>query len=487
MTNTIAPTAQFINTSQWTEALMATVFGMLFTWVGVALAVNALPIWLLLPAAMAGMVIMAPALAVSTVIVSILFQNILLAMTIDAVDTPLEFQAAQATNFVTLAVGGATAICLLLYQGRGRLRKMGRFIWPTLMFAVFLVPLAIYGAIRSDVSSALAYIRAFLIPGFGLALGLYASQRVTTGVFVRICALAATLVIAYCLLEALFPKDIYQDLGVASFYGWKNPDLMTWLDPEFLIQRRLRSWLNLTGVYRLDVAMPRLMGPTIHPISLAYASAFMAIVFAWKRWWIMVAIMLPLMLIVGAKGPLIMTVLVVGLYVLWRATRIDFVLQIAPVVFGIYVAVVFVYGLITRDLHVMGLMKGLTDFFSAPQGHGVGVGGNLNSEIRTTRDFLTYQRVGMPHAAESAFGVLIYQVGIFSLPLVAMFVLLFKELKCLARTAPETNLLWLTIIALACNALFQEEAFSPAGGGLLMLAIGLLMTARYNQERTWWF
>jgi hypothetical protein len=74
-------------------------------------------------------------------------------------------------------------------------------------------------------------------------------------------------------------------------------------------------------------------------------------------------------------------------------------------------------------------------------------------------------------ALESAVGVVLYQIGVGGLALVAFFVGTFKLLWRRAFGCPDEPkavILPIALATLAVNGLFQEEALSPAGWGLLL-------------------
>jgi hypothetical protein len=254
-----------------------------------------------------------------------------------------------------------------------------------------------------------------------------------------------------------------------------------------VIEFASRSYLNLSGALGLNFDILRPQGPNVHPISYAYALAFGAIVCYINRFHVLMLLSLALLLLVGAKGPLIMAYLSIALATFyWFNPARNIVLGALLASMVIYAAVGIAYGIYTEDYHVIGFMGGVKGFIANPLGQGVGVGGNLSSMALRYTNFSLFQGYGASFALESGFGVMIYQIGLGT----AAFLLFYWRLwhnvwkAALSFTAePRWIVLPCALAILLVNSIFQEEAFSPAGWGPLLLLSGLLL-ARHWREHT---
>jgi hypothetical protein len=447
-----------------------------------AIVYGGLPmVWLPVLAA-AVLMVVSPTTYLAVLLVSIVFQNAMLGLVVTEVQTQTEFQAAQAVNFLFLAVGAGIAGVSILNSPHtsGFFRRL---MWPLLAFSAATVLLAVVGIALADFASAAAYLRVFLVPVMAVVVGLHLSSRVTLAALKSLVSLLALLLLVWATFELVWMRDVYEAFNLGPFQAWKTNGGTLLVDAEMMVSNAWRSWLNLTGQYRVQISLPRMFGPTVHPISFAYVISFTAIALVYlRRMWLALAL-LPLLVLVGAKGPLVAFVFPFAIYLLVRFTRSSRMGMQALIFLSVgYVGAVVLYGLRSRDIHVLGLISGFMNFPTHPAGHGVGVGGNLSSLAKAGRDYATIQKEGAAYALESAIGVVLYQMGIFCAPLFIAFARLGGALKEFARTSAEDILLLSYLVFLACNALFQEEVFSPVAGGLAALLIGLIVAKRVEEQ-----
>jgi hypothetical protein len=135
-------------------------------------------------------------------------------------------------------------------------------------------------------------------------------------------------------------------------------------------------------------------------------------------------------------------------------------------------------GLEIGDYHVIGFMGGWNGFLQQPLGRGLGAGGNLGDNFASI-DWSAAQQAGaIDGAAESAVGVLLYQMGVAALvPLTFYFMIGLKAWRLYARSGilPQ-GLVAFGIFVVLTNGLFQEEAlFAPPALGLLICLAGLVI------------
>lgn len=242
----------------------------------------------------------------------------------------------------------------------------------------------------------------------------------------------------------------------------------------------LKTNLLNSGLFADLGTVTRIQGPNFHPISFGYVLSAMAALAAVQGYWLLVVAALPLMLVVGAKGAIILLVACVAFVVAARMRPAAATFWVFLGIMIVYAAAVFRSGMGSGDYHVLGLLGGLNGFAGNPLGHTLGQGGNLSVAFAEI-DFQKYQQAGLSDlAVESAIGVLLYQMGVCGLALIAVYGWiaalcwrLFRQLR-LPSLALATALIVVTLF----NGLFQEEAmFAPLALGLVMLIVGLTLGA----------
>jgi hypothetical protein len=225
----------------------------------------------------------------------------------------------------------------------------------------------------------------------------------------------------------------------------------------------------------------RINGPNMSPISFGYGIAFFGLfLFSVGRPLLAVAA-LPLLIFCSVKGALIMATFVAAA---WMSTRLfgALVTLLLGLLALIAFAVVAIHvGLQIGDYHVIGLMGGWNGFLDKPLGRGLGVGGNL-SDGYFSIDWSAAQQAGtMDGAAESAIGVLLYQMGIAALvPLCFYFAVALKAWRLYASSGNLTQgLAGFGVMVVLLNGLFQEEAlFAPPALGLVLSLAGLVIGSK---------
>ena len=239
------------------------------------------------------------------------------------------------------------------------------------------------------------------------------------------------------------------------------------------------NFLN-TGIFGDLGTITRIQGPNFHPISFGYALAALTAVATVQRRWLLVVAALPLMVIVGAKGALVLVLASLTFVAAAKRRPTSMTLWSSLAVLALYAAVVFRSGLANGDFHILGLLGGLSGFVSDPVGHTLGQGGNLSVAFATL-DFEKFQAAGVAAmAVESAVGVLLYQMGICGFVVLGFYVWVAAICWRLYRDfrLPVLALAAALIVVTLVNGLFQEEAlFAPLALGLVMFIVGLTLGA----------
>lgn len=223
----------------------------------------------------------------------------------------------------------------------------------------------------------------------------------------------------------------------------------------------------------------------MHAVSYAYVVGVTAIVAMTLRRFEIVFLAIALLVMAGIKGPLLMLLATICLATLWIVTRNRLMVLLASVVLLVaYVGFGIRTGIANSDFHVIGFLGGLHGFMSTPQGHGIGVGGNLSALGVGGLDWATWQKLGVDFALESAVGVLLYQMGVAVVVVyLPIFITIFAGFKRKLQigggrgilTRP-TDTLFIAIAVILANGFFQEEAYSPYALGLLTLFGGIVIS-----------
>lgn len=423
--------------------------------------------------------VLLPALVFATLLFVVLFQNALLALLIAQIDGHADFQNIQASSFIiSLAVGGLAAVMLLRHPA-------SRVQQPVLVaMAVFILITAAYavlGVSQVSVASALSYVRLYLGGPLMLLTGLWLAQMLSPALVRGLLLFAAALLVAWGVAEFVIPHALYAFFNVDDFLRTKfalHDGRGEYDSIKETIERNTRSYLNLSGVFGLSFETLRLKGALLHEVSYGYALAFMGLALLMLRATALAIGCILVALVVGAKGPLLLLFIPLVVYGIYKVSgRPRFALAVLLVLLGAYLAAGIAYGLYTRDYHVVGFIGGLNGVLGSPLGHGIGVGGNLSDTAMAGKDFARFQQEGADYALESAWGVLLYQMGFVGFAAFAWFYARLWRASWVQAVAgqvaaPRMLLLPLALAVLPVNMVFQEEALSPAGWGLWLLFAG---------------
>lgn len=243
-----------------------------------------------------------------------------------------------------------------------------------------------------------------------------------------------------------------------------------------------KSELFNTSLTRsLDLHVQRLQGPGFNTISFAYLLSSLIALLAIHRRVALSLFAMPLLLATSAKGPLVFTILCVAFAWLARRSTSNFPVKALAAFLVLYAAIVIKVGSGSGDYHVLGLLGGLNGFFKMPIGHTLGDGGNLSIVDFGALKWDEFQAAGAANVAvESAFGVLLYQLGVAAAAWFAFYFWvasvgwrLYKETR-----APALSFVTSGIMVSVANGLFQEEAyFVPFSLAFVMGYCGLILGA----------
>jgi len=426
-------------------------------------------------------------LACALVIACLLLQNAFIAAVLPLLGNPDNFSILLGTDF-------AIPVLLALFYGPVWLKlrrnlpaeSQALLLWLIIFFIVVVAYTGL-GALSVSLTSTLVYARVYFTGGLMLILGVVFGLRLPFGFIFNLARIVTVLLTGWAVVEYFFAYGLYDLFHVMQFFNLKLSsfsDTFTYASVAELISNQTSSYLNLSGQFGLNIELLRLMGPNLHPISYAYALAFCALTSFIGRRSVLTGLCLMLEVLIGAKGPLVMTLLALALSLFYARTRNRrWLLAVLVGSLTLFVIVGLIYGIRSEDYHVVGLLGGLNGFLHNPLGHGIGVGGNMSTLGMTEANFSLFQGYGADFALESGFGVMLYQIGIGAVAFYIFYWKLWKSVwKATVFFAAEPRLVVIPIVLafLVANSVFQEEVFSPTAWGLWLLLSGLLLARHWK-------
>jgi hypothetical protein len=402
-----------------------------------------------------------------------LYQNIAISLVSPDLTPPL-FQSLQGSSFL-LSCALAIAAFGRLWSSEGK--RHDALVLSTLATVAVMIVYLLIGAQRSSLGSAAIYFRNDSVGLIGLLIGMDVGNRCGYRYVVDCLLCSLGLGIALSFFEIVTTVGYYDLVHANSYYALKYAQgkrLADFYSAADVVEQLTTVLFNLPSLNDTRLESFRFSGPNFHPVSYAYVLAVATVLAVTiRRYWFAV-LTVPFLLMIGVKGPLILLIAAISLWVIadiWGAIA----LTVCCIVFAVsFIGGVVLYGLSYGDYHVLGLWGGINGLLHNPFGYGIGVGGNLSDKGKCCVEWQAFQHAGVSDfALESAIGVLLYQMGIGA---AALGFVVWQTTRRLFQRQ-ETTLLAITIIIVMLNALFQEEAFSPYAFGLVMLFAGVAVAA----------
>jgi hypothetical protein len=423
----------------------------------------------------------------------LVYQNLIVSIFSPGMDYRPTWEALEGTNFVALCVIALAAFSRLLTPHWWR--QWSGVIWLVLLALAMAALYSIVGAAKAGPTSALVYFRNFMAPLLGVFVGLDIGRTWGFKTLGTVFLLSIGLAILIGIVEYTIPAD---------FYGWMNevtfdrlrytmqPEGNVFFVPEDIVEHFTNAFFDISGG-TIDPKMTtfRFGGPIITPTSFAYILSVAGLVSIAVRRSAWLWLILPLMLLDGAKGALLLFVFSVVLWTIWNATRSKAVVAISGVALGVfYIGMGILIGLENNDYHVVGFLGGLHGLFSDPMGHGLGVGGNMSAAADAgfrMEGKGGFTRMGASFGVESAVGVLFYQTGIACVYYFAVFAAIVYKAPLGRRVrngwvATRADLLIFALAMVVLNGVFQEEAYSPYAAGTIALLCSCLLANGRRQQ-----
>jgi hypothetical protein len=437
-----------------------------------------------------------PAYVTPVAIFTLVFQNIFVSIMSPIIGSPSELEFIKGYNFLGCAVMWATVVAVWLLRWRSAPAAVMR-----LMIAgfVLMATIGIYFLIGflQDQLPAVIYLRNVVFPLLMFQLALLTASSSATPITRVLIAIGVVMMVCGYLEFSL--RDLWLDLTNGHAYWrfeeikatnsgvWEREMRATGHVPVDLADRFKFSFLNTPLLDGLGLPpFLRVFGPNISAISFAYGLSFFILFMCATRRYLLAACALPLVVLCGVKGGLIMILFVVaglmGTAVIGAVPTFvaGCVAAVVYAIAGIYV------GLQIGDYHVIGFMGGWNGFLQMPLGRGLGIGGNLGADFASI-DWSAAQQAGaVDGAVESAVGVLLFQMGIAAFVPLAYYasIAFLVWRRYVSSMLPVQGLVAFGILITLVNGIFQEEAlFAPLALGTLMSLAGLALGHAIRAER----
>src|ERR1044072_1497918 len=395
-------------------------------------------------------VLTVPACAPAIAIFILFFQNLFVSMLSSFLSSPSELAFIKGYNFLVCSVMWLATVALYL-SGRRKdspeLKSIMR--WSILALATVGVYFAL-GAVHNGQAASI-YLRNIVLPLFLFQLSLLTAASYELRITPFLVTLSVVLIVCGYIEFAfrdfwLTVTNGYTFWGFDEIKGtrsgaWEAEMRLTGNVPVDLKDRFSFDFLNTPLLEDFGLSkMLRIFGPNMSPISFGYGIAFFALFLFSAGYYLLALAALPLLVLCGVKGPLILVVFVALAWTLTRLLGPRVTLLLIMLALVAYAAIAIRIGLQIGDYHVIGFMGGRNGVLAKPFGRGLGVGGNL-SDSYFSIDWSAAQQAGtIDGAVESAVGVLLYQMGIAALvPLGFYFAAGLKAWRLYASSAMLTQ------------------------------------------------
>jgi hypothetical protein len=433
-------------------------------------------------------VLAVPAYAPSIAIFVLVFQNLFVSILSPYLPSPSELEFVKGYNFLLCSVMWLGSLALYLLRRRIHSSEVNRIMWWSIIALATVMLYFVVGFTQNPLAASI-YLRNIALPIFLFQLALLTTATFEVRITPFLVAIGVvTLLCGY--LEFMF-RDFWlavtnghafwhlDGLEATHSGAWEREMRATGNVPVDLKDRFRFSFLNtpLLADYGFSNIL-RIFGPTMSPISFAYGVGFFTLFLFSVGHPLLAVSALPLLVLCGVKGALIMAIFVCAAWISTRLLGPVVTLLLGLLALVVYAISAIYIGLQIGDYHVIGFMGGWNGFLQNPFGRGLGVGGNL-SEGFSSIDWSAAQQAGtVDGAVESATGVLLYQMGMAALvPLGFYFAMALKTWRLYASSGNLTQgLASFGVFVVLINGFFQEEAlFAPPALGLLSCLTGLVI------------
>jgi hypothetical protein len=431
-------------------------------------------------------------LAFALMLAGLFLQNAFTAIASPLIQNPAHFSVLLGGSLLNILIMAGFSYLIWLKWRRSMPRDSQNLLLWTSLFLCAIVFYAGLGLVSSSASNVMIYGRIYTVGVMMLIIGVVLGRHLDFGYVLGVIRILTIVLVGWGIFEFLWPYDLYNLFNIRDFSNLKASQLdssLTFRSVSELVQYNISSYLNLSGQFGLNLDFLRPKGPNLHTISYGYALAFCCLACFINRSVFLGMAAFIMMFLVGTKGPIILTVATLGVFMIYRIARNRYwFLAALAGAMSVYLVGGLIYGYLSDDYHVLGFMGGINGFIKNPLGRGIGVGGNMSSMGIQEANFDVYQHLGAADfALESAFGVMLYQFGIGMAIFLIFYWKLWHNVWKAALAQPSQPRLVMVPAALALllvNSVFQEEAFSPLGWGLWLMLGGLMVGRYWKQANT---
>lgn len=409
-----------------------------------------------------------PVYAVGLLLVLSTFQNLGIAIASGSIADPAFFRVLQGTNFAVLSICGVRALADEILSWKACSEAERRLILGMSGALGLVLLYSVIGLRATSATSVAIYFRYTVTGLLSLIVGVAVSRTATLR---ELCAFA--ICVGACSAVLLVPevfasRSYFRAIGAPEYFTLKYGVAYNENDVLSAVTRR---FFNLP-IYT-DAVSRRFLSSVMHQVSYGYILLSAAVAALAMKRSVPATVFAVLVLLAGVKGPAIALVAVMGL-IAWSSTVRTGTSALLLMVLAGYIVGGSVVGLLLRDQHAVGFLAGLESILDAPLGHGIGVGGNLSDAVRDVggANWDVWRSAGAPFALESAIGVLMYQMGLLSLPVVAIY--LWCSVSVLRKFGFRSaeGVVVVAFCMVLANGIFQEEAFAPYAIGTMSLLLG---------------
>lgn len=418
---------------------------------------------------------------------TLLYQNIVISIFSPEISAQI-FPFLQGTNFLVASTFTVISASRLFFRPIADDDLRVVFKWTCVALGVAFV-YTLYGAAASSPVSAVVYFRNTAAGLVSVILGLDLGVRFGLRQIALVLVFSMLPALGISFYEWLAPISYYDTINAARYFTLKPEANSIMYDARQVFYQNTVRFYNLDNLSKLpfvadlrNLTLFRIVGSNMHSISYAYLLTVTIISAFIVRKTFIVLVVIPLVLMIGVKGATILLVMSFVIYACWRFFGRNAAMFGALAFAVVYLSFTIIQGISIGNYHIIGLLGGVNGAIERPIGYGIGAGGNLSSLYDEGVDWDKFQKEGANFGLESAIGVLLYQVGIFSVVILFPYFRLIFALVRRSKEALSTAILPSSLFIVLLNGVFQEEAFSPLALGLIALLCGVLCGDRASRH-----
>lgn len=400
-----------------------------------------------------------------------IFQNTFIAFIASFIDK-FTFGVLHGLNFFVPAF-----IFLLLLLLKVRFSKT-LLIYSLISLLILLIFL-LFGLIVYKNIDPVVYFRLFSLPLIMLIIGSFFSQQIDFTFLAKYLRVVFYILCIGALMMFFLPKLYIFIMNDLDYFRLKmNDPLLTY---PLLMEKISKSLLNLNFG---DIRLIRHGSLIKHPISFGYIIAVLAFFlydyFGKKGRYLLLGLLV-MLLISSSKGVLILFVLGYFLTSFYSSSyNFSYLVGITASI----VLLIIIAGIKTNNEHILGFIHGLTYLYRFPLGNGLGFSGNLSSNLTVSAFGSPLPDLGywtrFQNGSESVFGVLFSSLGLFSLIYLLCFTFIIIRFFNSERFI-ELKSVYILVLLIFFQGVFQEEAFSPYALGFAMFIAGFNYSFNNNE------